>query len=458
MNLSLGKVEINGTLFRKGMDIAEIRKNPCFKSYSLDIDPSASFYSKQAFIDGYSFEVCTIFSHGIISGVCLIPTNLQINAEKYSKEYIAEKKRISDSFLKKHLGEPQKEDLAGIHYNYDWGSIKSSMINLRDLDERGNIKIFYKEKLKQSINNLEEGEIEINDVILHKDISIEKLLNNPRFTSHFEQKGTMCIFRSKQVNIDGLIFDAEIIFVNEKINSIKLTPANININEPKYTTEECLEERKKICNFLLENYLGISDIKVNTVLLYEYDWGSISTKTYLNKDNRDNDDFIFIDYSAWESKSNLIDLAKGEIKLNNVVFNQNTKVEEIIYDSKFKIYQYSNNAKDILVIAQLYVDNYIFCINIFFSNGNLTSIDLLPINPNKKDTWDTYKHKKEKIEISNFILTKYLGKPQLVGEDCVFYRCDWGTIIMSKEMYKPLIYRDGHIVMIYGFHPTKLNK
>ena len=275
MDLSLGKVEINGTLFRKGMYIAEIRKNPYFKSYSLDINPSASFHLEQAFIDGYVFEVWVVFYNGIIYELWLIPTNLQINANEYSDEYIVEKKRISDSFLKKHLGEPQKEDLFGMYYNYDWGSIKSSMIHLRDQDERGNIKILYKDIFKHNIDNLEKGEIEINDIVLHKDICIEKLLNNPKFTSHFEQKGTICTFCSKQTNINGFIFDAEIIFVNEKINSIKLTPDNININEPECTTEECFEEKKKICNFLLENCLGISDVKVNTFLLYEYDWGTI---------------------------------------------------------------------------------------------------------------------------------------------------------------------------------------
>ena len=116
------------------------------KKWLLFNDPRNTFTLENVDVDGYSFNIKLFFSNKRIDKIQLIPVNLGMKDPGYpNKEYQEEKKKVSDSFLRKHFGNPLKENEAVLYYEFDWGNVSSvAFLSGRNEYTGGFIEMVYK--------------------------------------------------------------------------------------------------------------------------------------------------------------------------------------------------------------------------------------------------------------------------------------------------------------------------
>lgn len=144
MNITLGKIELNDISFGNDTSIDEVLGNSKFHSY--ENNGVCIFTSEQVEVDGYSFNIKIIFINKQIDKIQLTPVNLEMKDPGYPDEkYQAEKKKISDAFLRTNIGEPQKENEAVLYYEFEWGSVSSiAFLSGRNEYSGGFVEISYK--------------------------------------------------------------------------------------------------------------------------------------------------------------------------------------------------------------------------------------------------------------------------------------------------------------------------
>ena len=144
------------------------------------------------------------------------------------------------------------------------------------------------------MNLISLGKIELNDISFGMDTSIDEVLGNSQFRSYVNNRVGICT--SEQVTVEGYTFNIKIIFLDKHIDKIQLTPANLEMVDPGYPDKKYQEEKKKVADSFLRANLG-KPIKENeAVLYYEFDWGSISSVTFLSGKNEYTGGFIEISY------------------------------------------------------------------------------------------------------------------------------------------------------------------
>ena len=144
--------------------------------------------------------------------------------------------------------------------------------------------------------NLKLGEIELNGILFSNDTSIDEVFANSKFISHFGKKGSISIFKSEQVIVDGYKFNIKIVFINDQLDSIRLTPVNLEMKDPGYPDEKYQNEKKKVCDAFLQKHLGEPLEKTKTVLYHEYNWGSVCSIIFLSGRNEYTGGFVEIEY------------------------------------------------------------------------------------------------------------------------------------------------------------------
>lgn len=146
MQMNIGKIELNDISFGNDTSIDEVLGNSKFHSYVNNNGSVDIFTAEHVTVDGYTFNVKIIYINKRIDKIQLIPVNLEMKDPGYPDEkYQEEKKRVSDSFLKKKLGDPLKENEAVLYYEFDWGSISSvAFFSGRNEYTGGFIEISYK--------------------------------------------------------------------------------------------------------------------------------------------------------------------------------------------------------------------------------------------------------------------------------------------------------------------------
>lgn len=99
MNLSLGKIELNGISFGMDTCMDEILGNSQFRSYVNG--RVGIFTSEQVGVEGYTFTAEIIFIDKHINKIQLIPVNLEMEDPGYPDEkYQQEKKEGCKFFFK----------------------------------------------------------------------------------------------------------------------------------------------------------------------------------------------------------------------------------------------------------------------------------------------------------------------------------------------------------------------
>ena len=144
-HMNTWKIELNDISFGNDTNMEEVLGKPKFQSHVTN-GPINIFTSENVDVDGYSFNIKIFFVNKRIDKMQLIPVNLGMKDPGYpDKEYQEEKKKVSDSFLRKHFGEPLKENEAVLYYEFDWGSASSvAFLSGRNEYAGGFIEIVYK--------------------------------------------------------------------------------------------------------------------------------------------------------------------------------------------------------------------------------------------------------------------------------------------------------------------------
>lgn len=146
MNISSGKIELNGVSFGSNTSVDELIGNPQFHSCINNGGPVDIFTSQQVTVDRYTFNIKIFFINKRLDKIQLTPVNLEMKAPGYpDEEYQRKKKKVADSFLRAKLGEPQKANGAVLYYEFEWGSVSSvAFLGGRNEYSGGFIEISYK--------------------------------------------------------------------------------------------------------------------------------------------------------------------------------------------------------------------------------------------------------------------------------------------------------------------------
>ena len=140
------------------------------------------------------------------------------------------------------------------------------------------------------------GKIELNGTSFGNDTTIDEVLGNSNFQSYVNSNGSVDIFTSEQVVVDGYTFNTKVFFVNKRIDKIQLIPVNLEMKDPGYPDKKYQEEKKKVADSFLRAKLGDPLKENEAVLYYEFDWGSVSSVAFLSGRNEYTGGFIEISY------------------------------------------------------------------------------------------------------------------------------------------------------------------
>ena len=138
--------------------------------------------------------------------------------------------------------------------------------------------------------------IELNGTSFGNDTTIDEVLGNSNFQSYVNSNGSVGIFTSEQVVVDGYTFNIKVFFVNKRIDKIQLIPVNLEMKDPGYPDKKYQEEKKKAVDSFLRAKLGDPLKENEAVLYYEFDWGSVSSVAFLSGRNEYTGGFIEISY------------------------------------------------------------------------------------------------------------------------------------------------------------------
>ena len=141
------------------------------------------------------------------------------------------------------------------------------------------------------------GELEINGVLFGRNTGIDEVINNPRFKSYVNNDGSFRSFTAEHVNVDEYEFNIRILFINNQIAKIELVPINLEIEDPGYPDENYQLTKKKMADSFLRKYLGNPPKEREDVLLYEFDWGTVSSVIFLSGRNEYTGGFIVFSYN-----------------------------------------------------------------------------------------------------------------------------------------------------------------
>ena len=97
----------------------------------------------------------------------------------------------------------------------------------------------------------------------------------------------------ERVVIDGYAFKVKVFVINHRIDKIQLIPV-LERKDPGYPDQKYQEEKKKVADSFLCARLGKPSKESESVLYYEFDWGSISSVTFLSGRNEYTGGFIEI--------------------------------------------------------------------------------------------------------------------------------------------------------------------
>ena len=95
MNISSGKIELNGISFGSDTSVDELIGNPQFRSYINNGGPVNIFTSQQVAVDRYTFNIKIFFINKRLDKIQLTPANLEMKDPGYPDEdYQREKRRL----------------------------------------------------------------------------------------------------------------------------------------------------------------------------------------------------------------------------------------------------------------------------------------------------------------------------------------------------------------------------
>ena len=140
------------------------------------------------------------------------------------------------------------------------------------------------------------GKIELNGISFGNDTTIDEVLGNSNFQSYVNSNGSVDIFTSEPVVVDGYTFNTKVFFVNKRIDKIQLIPVNLEMKDPGYPDKKYQEEKKKAADSFVRAKLGDPLKENEAVLYYEFDWGSVSSVAFLSGRNEYTGGFIEISY------------------------------------------------------------------------------------------------------------------------------------------------------------------
>ena len=108
-----------------------------------------------------------------------------------------------------------------------------------------------------------------------------------------KKESTVRVQTWKRVIIDGYTFTAKVYVINHRLDKIQLIPV-LERKDPGYPDRKYQEEKKKVADSFLRSRLGEPLKENESVLYYEFDWGSISSVTFLSGRNEYTGGFIEI--------------------------------------------------------------------------------------------------------------------------------------------------------------------
>lgn len=107
------------------------------------------------------------------------------------------------------------------------------------------------------------------------------------------KESTVRVQTWERIVIDGYTFTAKVFVINHRIDKIQLIPI-LEKKDPGYPDKEYQEEKKKVADSFLRARLGKPSKESESVLYYEFDWGSVSSVAFLSGRNEYTGGFIEI--------------------------------------------------------------------------------------------------------------------------------------------------------------------
>lgn len=107
------------------------------------------------------------------------------------------------------------------------------------------------------------------------------------------KESTVRVQTWERIVIDGYTFTAKVFVINHRIDKIQLIPV-LERKDPGYPDKEYQEEKKKAADSFLRARLGDPSKESESVLYYEFDWGSVSSVAFLSGRNEYAGGFIEI--------------------------------------------------------------------------------------------------------------------------------------------------------------------
>ena len=145
--------------------------------------------------------------------------------------------------------------------------------------------------------NMSLGELNINGVSVGKSTLIDDLIGNPNFQSFVDDNGPVDLFISNAVSMGEYTFNIKIFYWKKRIDKIQLIPVNLEVEDPGYPDRRYQEAKKKISDIFLRSNLGTPSKENDAVLYYSFEWGTVSSVSFLSGRNEYTGGYIEISYN-----------------------------------------------------------------------------------------------------------------------------------------------------------------
>jgi len=116
-----------------------------------------------------------------------------------------------------------------------------------------------------------------------------------------KKESTVRVQTWERIVIDGYAFKVKAYFINHRLDKIRLLPV-LEMKDLGYPDRKYQEERKKVADSFLRARLGEPLKENESVLYYEFDWGSVSSVAFLSGRNEYTGGFIEVEFTNGRNK------------------------------------------------------------------------------------------------------------------------------------------------------------
>ena len=109
-----------------------------------------------------------------------------------------------------------------------------------------------------------------------------------------KKESTVRVQTWEHIVIDGYTFTVKVFVINHRLHKIQLIPV-LERKDPGYPDKEYQKEKKKVADSFLRARLGNPSKESESVLYYEFHWGSVSSVAFLSGRNEYTGGFIEVE-------------------------------------------------------------------------------------------------------------------------------------------------------------------